>query len=655
MKVRQKFFWFNDAHDKPLPRRAIFVDGFAGGGGASVGIERALGRQVDVAINHDKAAIAMHMANHPKTKHYCENIWTVDPVAACEGRQVQGAWFSPDCTHFSKARGKKPVRKTIRGLAWVVVRWAELVKPRVMFIENVEEFLTWGPVDRKTGKPIKEKAGVTLQLWVWKLRELGYEVEWRVLQASDFGAPTTRKRLFIVCRCDGKPIVWPEPTHGGPKQIAKDLRTRGHSRRRPWATAAEIIDWSIPCPSIFLTPAEAKREGCIRPLADKTLKRIAEGIRRYVIETSDPFIVRTNHGGDHFRGQSIRQPLGTMVQSQEYAVVDPVITPFTTGCGGRAGQSPPSSIASPLNTVTAKADRVLVSPSLAPFITSSAYSKSSGRGKYIYGMDEPIRTLTSTNDKVLVAPLVSRMYGASVGSSIESPIGTTTMENKTALVAPILSTYYGPRPGDGGHRGRTLDFPLATQGTENRFALVSAFIAKHFGGMVGIPADRPFPTVTTIGTQNQLVSACLIKNNHGEKQWFGANEPCRTIVAQGTHHAVVTARMEQVRAFLFRYFGSGGQWSPLTAPCPTITTKDRLALGIVRIQDDLWQIVDIGMRMLTPRELFRAQGFPSNYTIDVGLNGKPATKSEQVARCGNSVSPHPAEALVRANLKGVAL
>lgn len=649
MKVRQKFFWFNDAHDKPLPRRAIFVDGFAGGGGASVGIEAALGRQVDVAINHDKAAIAMHMANHPRTKHYCENIWTVDPVATCEGRKVQGAWFSPDCTHFSKARGKKPVRKTIRGLAWVVVRWAELVKPRVMFIENVEEFLTWGPVDRKTGKPVKEKAGVTFELWVWKLRELGYEVEWRVLQASDFGAPTTRKRLFIVARCDGKPIVWPEPTHGGPKQIAKDLRTKGHSRRRPWATAADIIDWSIPCPSIFLTPAEAKREGCIRPLADKTLKRIAEGIRRYVIETNDPFIVRTNHGGDHFRGQSVRQPLGTMVQSQEYAVVDPVIAPYGMALqhGGSVRR-----LDDPWHTITAsnKDCNLLVSPTL---LRTDMHSSNAG---CVYHAGDPLRTITSSGGHAVVSPLISRMYGASVGSSIESPIGTTTMENKTALVAPILSTYYGVRPdGDGAHRGQTLECPLATQGTENRFALVSAFIAKHFGGMVGIPADRPFPTVTTIGTQNQLVSACLVKENHGEKMWFEAREPLRTIVAQGTHHAVVTTRMEQVRAFLFRYFGSGGQWSPLTAPCPTITVKDRLALGIVRIQDELWQIVDIGMRMLTPRELFRAQGFPSDYAIDIGLNGKPATKSEQVARCGNSVSPHPAEALVRANLKGVAL
>lgn len=657
MKVRQQYFWFNDAHSKPLPKRAIVVDGFAGGGGASVGLERAIGRQVDVAINHDKAAIAMHMANHPNTKHYCENIWNVDPVKACEGRQVAAAWFSPDCTHHSKARGQKPVRKKIRGLAWVVVKWAEMPKrlrPRVIFIENVEEFLTWGPVDRKTQRPIKEKAGVTFELWVWKLRELGYEVDWRILTASDFGAPTTRKRLFIVCRCDGKPIRWPEPTHGSRKQIDKDLRTRGHSRRQAWRTAAEIIDWSIPCPSIFLSKEEGRDIGCNRPLAEKTLKRIAEGVRRYVIETADPFIVQVNHGGTDFRGQPIDEP-----------------TP----------------------TATRKGSTAIVCPSLTPFMTSSAYTKSTGRGKYIYPMEEPLRTLTTTTDKVLVTPLISRMFGGSVGSSIESPLGAATQENKTALVAPtlvqtgygerpgqrprcldlhsplgtcvngqkhaviapILSTYYGPKAGDSGHRGRTLDVPLATQPTENRFALVSAFIAKHFGGMVGIPADRPFPTVTTIGTQNQLVSACLVKNNHGDKQAFEIREPLRAIVAQGTHHAVVTARVEQVRAFLFRYFGSGGQWSSVNAPAPTITVKDRLALGIVMIGGEPWQIVDIGMRMLSPRELFRAQGFPADYKIDIGLNGKPATKGEQVARCGNSVSPHPAEALVRANLRGVAL
>lgn len=546
MEVRQKSFWLDDAHRDPLPLdRPVVVDGFAGGGGASWGIQMALGRGPDVAINHDRDAIAMHMANHPDTKHYCENIFDVDPEEACEGRQIGFAWFSPDCTHFSRARGKKPVKKEIRGLAQSIIPWAEMpeqLRPRVIFVENVAEFKTWGPIDEETSQPIKERAGECFDEWIAKLRSLGYAVDWRELVASDYGAPTTRKRLFIVARCDGRPIVWPAATHGSPAKVAK------HPQLQTWRTAAEIIDWSIPCPSIFLTKEEAKREGCIRPLADKTLARIAEGIRRYVIETSSPFIVRVNHGSDHWRGQPL---------------------------------------------------------------ASTANQGTTGRAPYCWDAQEPVRTLTTTGDKVVVAPMLSRMFGASVGSAIDSPVGTATAKNKTALVA--------------------------------------AFIAKHYGGVTGVPAETPFPTITAVGTQNQLVAATLIKNNHGDKQAFDVDEPLRTVMAGANHHAVVQARMQQVRAFLFRYFGSGGQWSSCESPTPTITAKDRLALGIVLVDGEPFQIIDIGMRMLTPRELFSAQGFPSTYVIDRGEDGRPLTKSAQVARCGNSVPPPFAEALVRAN------
>jgi len=561
MKVLQKRFWFNEPHSRPLPKRPIIVDGFAGGGGASVGLEAAIGRQVDVAINHDPAAIAMHMANHPDTKHYCENIWNVDPVETCEGREVEAAWFSPDCTHHSKARGSKPVKKNIRGLAWVVVKWAELVKPRVMFIENVEEFQEWGPVDRETQRPIPEKKGITFQLWVWKLRELGYEVEWKVLRACDYGTPTTRKRLFIVARCDGKPIVWPKPTHAAPKVIRKELETKRRTNLRPWRAASEIIDWSIPCPSIFLSPEEAKAQNCRRPLAEKTLARIAEGIRRYVIESSEPFVVRVNHGGDHFRGQNLDEPLGTVTGKNGYGLV----TPFLSSYYGPKGDH-------------------------------------CHRGR---NCREPLPTQSTENRFGLISAHVSRMFGQGIGTDALSPLGTVTAENKSALV--------------------------------------SAFLIKHFGGMVGVPASTPFPTITAKGCQNQICAAYLIKNNHGAKQWFDVNEPLRTIVAQGTHHA-------EVRAFLMKYYGSGTNSHPVTLPLSTITTKDRLCLGIVLIGGEPFQIVDIGMRMLTPRELFKAQGFPSNYVIETGVNGKPATKSQQVARCGNSVCPQVVEALVRANL-----
>ncbi|MCA8989322.1 MAG: DNA cytosine methyltransferase [Planctomycetaceae bacterium] len=562
MKVLQKRFWFNEPHDYPLPQHEIIVDGFAGGGGASVGLEAAFGRNVDVAINHNPAAIAMHMANHPQTKHYCENIWDVDPLEVTEGRPVKAAWFSPDCTHFSKARGEKPVKKNIRGLAWVVVKWVELTNPESFFVENVEEFQTWGPVDRKTNQPIKEKAGVTFQLWLWKLRELGYNVEYRVLRACDYGTPTTRKRLFIIGRRDGKKINWPAPTHGSPETIRKELKQNRRSNLRPWRTAAEIIDWSIPCPSIFLTPEEAKAQGCRRPLAEKTLARIAEGIRRYVIESQNPFIVRVNHGGDHYRGQSVDAPLGTITQKNGYGVVTPYLLQLQQG---------------------GKTNRI----------------------------DEPHRTITASRKdcNLIVTPCISRMFGQGVGTPVDQPLGTVTSENKSALV--------------------------------------SAFLVKHFGGVVGVPASTPFPTITTVGTQNQIVTATMVQTGYGERngqspRCLDIQKPLGTVVAGACKFA-------EVRAFLMKYYGSGTNSHSVDRPLSTITTKDRLCLGIVVIAGEPYQIVDIGMRMLTPRELFRAQGFPDEYEIMTGINGKPATKSEQVARCGNSVCPQVVEAIVRAN------
>lgn len=648
MKVRQRHFWFNEPHDQPLTTdREIVVDCFAGGGGASVGLERAIGHTVDVAINHDKSAIAMHMANHPETKHYCENLWDIDPVDVCEGRPVGAVWFSPDCTHFSKAKGKKPRKKEIRALAWIVCRWAARVQPRVIFLENVEEFVTWGPL--KNGQPVKELKGKTFEGWVKQLQELGYQVEWRNIVASDFGTPTTRKRLFLVARCDGQPIQWPEPTHGSPAQIKKEMRAHGHSRRQRWRTAAEIIDWSIPCPSIFLSPEEAKQQGCRRPLAEKTMRRIAEGVRRYVIEANEPFIVKTNHGGDGFRGQDLHHPLSTVTARHGFGVVTPFVsrmfgnsvgssvkgpigsatqenktalvapTLIQTGYGERPGQAPRClDLHQPLGTVVAGGVKHAL---VAPFLTSSAYTKSTGRGKYIYHPEEAVRTITTTNDKV--------------------------------VIAPALMSYYGPRGRDY-NRGRRIDEPIPTQPTENRFALVSAFIAKHFGGQTGVSADVPFPTVTMRGTQNQIVAANLVHMNHGAKQWSTADDPLRTVTAQGQHHAAVEStlqpvRTDEVRAFLFKYYGSGGQWNELNDPAPTITAKHRLALGIVLLDGHPYQIVDIGMRMLTPRELFNAQGFPSDYDITTGVEGKPATKSAQVARCGNSVCPQPATAIVAAN------
>ena len=253
--------------------KEIIVDNFAGGGGASTGIEMATGYSVDIAINHDPDAIRMHMANHPSTKHYCESVWDVDPIKVCKGYPVGLAWFSPDCKHFSKAKGGKPKDKNIRGLAWVALRWAGKVKPRVIMLENVEEFKTWGPLNRRH-RPIKAKQGTTYKKFLSQLKDLGYEIETRELVAADYGAPTTRKRFFLIARCDGKKIVWPEPTHA-----PRDSIKVAAGEKEPYVSASDIIDWSIPCPSIF----ERKK-----PLAENTMRRIARGLQKYVFDNPDP-------------------------------------------------------------------------------------------------------------------------------------------------------------------------------------------------------------------------------------------------------------------------------------------------------------------------------------------------------------------------------
>lgn len=465
----------------------IIVDNFAGGGGASTGIKNAIGRDVDIAINHDPAAIAMHKANHPYTQHLCESVWDVDPRQVVQGRPVSLCWLSPDCKHFSKAKGGKPVEKKIRGLAWVAVRWAATVRPRVIILENVEEFRTWGPLT-KDGYPDPDKKGHTFNSFVNALRRQGYQVEFQELRACDYGAPTSRKRLFMIARCDGQPIVWPEPTHGDPKSEA--VRS---GRLLPWRTAAEIIDWSLPCPSIFDTSQEIKNKygiRAVRPLAENTMRRIARGIQKFVVKNPEPFIVQVNHGGSSFRGQTIHETL--------------------------------------------------------PTITA----------KHGYG-----------------------------------------------IVAPFLTQYHSY---DDSPRGQELTRPLLTQDTSNRYALVAAFISKFYKTGIGQSAAEPIHTITT----------------------------------SPGHFA-------EVRAFLTTYYGTG-VGSNISEPLPTVVSKDRF--GLVVVGGINYQITDIGMRMLVPRELFNAQGFPGDYVIDHDYTGKSYPISAQVARCGNAVPPAFAEALVKANL-----
>lgn len=467
--------------------REIVVDNFAGGGGASTGIEIAIGRSVDIAINHDPAAIAMHRANHPTTEHYTEDVWKVDPVEACAGRPVALAWFSPDCKHHSKAKGGKPVSKHIRGLAWVAVRWAKKVHPRVIMLENVEEFMDWGRLDANS-RPDPRYKGETFRRFIHQLERQGYHVEYKLLRACDYGAPTIRRRFFLIARCDGQPIRWPEPTHGDPDGLEVQA-----GLKKPWVPVADVLDFSLPCPSIFATSEEIMEQygiRAVRPLSEKTMARIARGVMKFVIENPQPFLIQ----------------------------------------------------------------------------------------------------------------------------------------------------YHSEQNED--MRGQRIDRPLMTVDASNRYGLVSTFISKYYGGdSVAAGTDRPLPTVTAIDHNAVCAVAVTQFNNNSVGQ--EVTRPINTLTARANHYG-------EVCAFLVKYYGNGENAVSCGDPAPTITAKDRLGLVTVHGQD--YQIVDIGLRMLTPRELFDAQGFPPDYIIDVDADGKAYPKSEQVARCGNAVCPPIPTALVRANL-----
>ena len=573
----------------------LIVDNFAGGGGASTGIEMATGYSVDIAINHDPEAIRMHKANHPNTKHYCEDVWQVDPVAACKGHPVGLAWFSPDCKHFSKAKGGKPKDKFIRGLAWVACRWAGLVRPRVIMLENVEEFKTWGPLNRGH-HPIKSKQGKTFERFVQQLTDLGYEVQFKELIAADYGAPTMRKRFFMIARCDGNPIVWPEPTHG-----PADSESVKSGLIKPYVGAYTQLDFSLPCPSIFDTSEEIKEKygiRAVRPLAPKTMERIARGLKKFVLENPVPFIIQCNHGGER-RPNDIREPMPTITGKHGYGIVEPYMVQI-----GQTGFTADRSkdIREPLTTILSKNEHCLIEPTLAPYMGTNTTNHPGGNCK------DPKHTITTGNQQCLISPTLIQYHSETAqgevrGQSIKDPIMTVDGSNRYGLVTSFLHKYY-----DGGYKG------------------------------AGESMEKPLPTVTS-WDHNSVVTANLIQmNNHCDGR--DVRDPIPTITAGDGHFG-------EVRAFLIKYYGDAtGQ--DIEQPLDTVTTKDRF--GLVTIEGVDYQIVDIGLRMLEPRELYGCQGFPDDYIIDHDYTGKTYPRSEQVRRCGNAVCPPIPAALVRANL-----
>lgn len=583
--------------------RPLIVDSFAGGGGASTGIEMALGRSPDIAINHSADALAMHAVNHPDTLHLSKNIWQVDPIEVVGNRTVGLAWFSPDCKHFSKAKGGRPVKRNIRDLAWVVVLWARRVRPEVIILENVEEFQDWGPVTID-GKPCPERKGETFRSWVSQLKRLGYRVQFRELRACDYGAPTIRKRFFMIARRDGKPIVWPKPTHGAPDD--PDVMA---GRKKPWRTAAEIIDWSIPCPSIFDTAAEImEKHGvrAVRPLADATMRRIARGVVRYVLEAKKPFIISVAHGYSGGRREyPINDPIGAQTSAGN---AHAVVVPSFVGCGGRAGQSAPRGGDQPLGTQTAKADGCVVAAHLT-------YAQQGGGNR---PADAPHHTITA------------------------SP-----KDQNAVVAATMVQTGYGEREGQA-PRAIDIGKPVGTQVAGGaKHGVVAAFLAQHnndsrrIGGVnPGRPADEPLATLTAAGAQQQVVAAHLSRfTQNGIGQ--GVDEPLDTVMAGAQKFGLISG-------FLTKYYGQG-DGAAVDGPLHTDTTKDRFGLVTVEIDGQSYAIADIGMRMLTPRERFRAQGFPETTIIDRRPDGSPITATVQGSCCGNSVCPPLAEALVAAN------
>lgn len=613
----------------------IIVDNFAGGGGASTGIEIATGMAVAIAINHDPAAILMHKTNHPYTEHFQASVWDIDPVAVCRGRRVGLAWFSPDCKHFSKAKGAALVDRKIRGLAWITLRWAAKVRPRVIILENVEEFQTWGPV--RKGKPVKRLAGTTFRKFIFQLEALGYTVEYRELIAADYGAPTSRKRFYLVARCDGKPIVWPKPTHS----------KTGADGLPKWRSAAEIIDWSLPCPSVFASKAEIMdRYGlkAVRPLAKNTMRRIIRGVDKFTIRSGKPVIVPTGYGertGQAPRVHDMDAPFPTVVGTGKENLCKPLLAPVTVT---NTSNSVDGTVGAPVHTVTTAGNQMLVTPSLVSI-------GQTGGGDRIRDLREPVPTTVSKQEACLVSPSLIQYHTEQTesvrASGLGTPIHTVDASNRYGLTCANLVEYYtGGRPLD-------VQDPLHTVTSHDREAVVAAHIAKYYGGVVGEKVGEPLPTVTAID-HNAVCAAHVVKFK-GDNVGTPPSEPLQTVTASaGKERACSGGTFAVCKAYLAKMRSGDdlGHWPEIRALlnefCGYALADDNVLL--LEIGGALYYIADIGLRMLSPRELYNAMGFPPDYIIDRDYEGHEYKKSAQVARCGNAVCPPVASALVRANL-----
>lgn len=593
------------SHTLPLDLgQELVVDLFAGGGGASLGIARAY-RHPDVAVNHNPIAIAVHQANHPDTLHYTCDVFEVDPLEATQGRPVGVLWASPDCRHHSKAKGGKPRSKKIRGLAWVVIRWAAACKPRLIHLENVEEFADWGPLD-KEGKPCPMRKGMTFRRWVRQLENLGYRVEHRELVAADYGAPTIRKRLYVIARCDGRPIVWPKPTH------AKG----GAGGLKPWRAAAECIDWTLPARSIF---------GRERPLAANTCRRIAKGLWRFVLTAAEPFIVHGASGAPR-----AQQPLHDPANNAGVAT------------GSRNGSASES-----------------VTPGshsrLSPFLTEHANASN----QRVFSAGEPLRTQVAQvkgGHFALVAGHITKFRANSVGSDLADPMHTVTaggdMKRPAGaahamglVAATMVQTGYGEREGQA-PRALDLQAPLGTvvAGGVKHAVVQAAFLEQANTGNQGRDVRSPLSTICTSGSHQQLVTAYMVKFYGNEKDGVCVREPAHTVT---TKDRLGLVQVVQVPADVL-----SAELLDKARRCATFLHEHlpehfREPADLVLVGDHV--LVDITLRMLAPRELARAQGFPADYVIERGADGRPITKTDQVRLIGNSVCPDVAEALIRAN------